>query len=266
MREGSKLTAQLDAYEATSASSDRSAGKKQQKHWRVYAAAAGSSLALATSAGADIIYSGPENISAGFNPEGNRSLVTPFTINGVHLSLFVTHHKTGTTTARGTRRAGLIGGGNFALLNASGQLKRLASGTKISGGAGISAEDRPISFSPTFRGEESTRVLGQRPKRASRGSSFRRRAAATIMAGSGSSGATADTISRSGRLAGRTTRSPANRSTPARSNLSSPPRRSRARSRCACWRPAQPECSPGESRGGCARGRLPCRRPTARKP
>ena len=64
MRRGVNLKAKLDAYEASSAVGSGAAAKKRQRTWPVYAAAAGSGLAMATSAEAGIVYSGPLNLSA----------------------------------------------------------------------------------------------------------------------------------------------------------------------------------------------------------
>jgi hypothetical protein len=74
MRRGVNLEAQLDAYEASSIVGSSAAAKKQQRTWPVYAAAAGASLAMATSAEASIIYSGPLNLNATLNG-------TPFDTN-----------------------------------------------------------------------------------------------------------------------------------------------------------------------------------------
>ena len=62
MRRGVNLKAKLDAYEASSAVGSGAAAKKRQRTWPVYAAAAGSGLAMATSAEAGIVYSGPLNL------------------------------------------------------------------------------------------------------------------------------------------------------------------------------------------------------------
>ena len=63
MRRGVNLKAKLDAYEASSAVGSGAAAKKRQRTWPVYAAAAGSGLAMATSAEAGIVYSGPQNVT-----------------------------------------------------------------------------------------------------------------------------------------------------------------------------------------------------------
>lgn len=50
-------------------------------HWQVYAAAAGSALALATNASASIIYSGVQNLTASVDP----AITTSFASNAAHL-------------------------------------------------------------------------------------------------------------------------------------------------------------------------------------
>ena len=62
--EPNDLNSRLDAY-AMSAAVNRSAHWRDKLgNWPVYAAAAGSAFALTTSATADIIYSGPQNLTA----------------------------------------------------------------------------------------------------------------------------------------------------------------------------------------------------------
>jgi hypothetical protein len=57
------LETKLDPYEALSGD-DATAGKNRQRRWARYATAAGSSLALTTSAEAGIMYSGVQNLTA----------------------------------------------------------------------------------------------------------------------------------------------------------------------------------------------------------
>ena len=83
MREGVNLEAQLDAYEASSSLGDGAAGKRWHRAWPIYAAAAGSSLAMTTAAGAAIIYSGPnQNVSASINGLGSSQATAPVKIGG----------------------------------------------------------------------------------------------------------------------------------------------------------------------------------------
>ena len=64
LQQGTNLADQLDTYSA-SVRANYTAGSwsKRIRGWTPYAAAVGSSLALTTAADADIIYSGPKNIS-----------------------------------------------------------------------------------------------------------------------------------------------------------------------------------------------------------
>jgi hypothetical protein len=131
MRTQRGLENKLDAYENT-ARADRPAGKTPRRKWRAYAAAAGSGLALTTSAEASIIYSGSLNKSASV---GSGIATWQTNINGVN---FIGRAENVVIADGGryfTRNSGVLNGASW-LRNGSGNVKMLASGAKISNGAG----------------------------------------------------------------------------------------------------------------------------------
>jgi hypothetical protein len=139
MRPAQSLKTKLDAYDAQSAD-DGTASKERHRKWAVYAAAAGSGLALTTSAEAGIIYSGVQNVSV--NTSQGTGVPQKFAVNidgqghsfqGQVSAHFFGQNKTG--FAATAAAAGLHG--LEMILNGSGQLKNLASGAKISNGAGV---------------------------------------------------------------------------------------------------------------------------------
>jgi hypothetical protein len=127
---GTNLNQRLDAY-ATSVQANRASGWKERLGgWRPYAAALGSGLALTTAADADIIYSGPLNLSASINASNVGSHNAVFlTIASGHFAASVRRSTGGgqaifrTNANAGSR---VIGGNN-----AFGSLKRFASGARI---------------------------------------------------------------------------------------------------------------------------------------
>jgi hypothetical protein len=141
MRRGVNLKAKLDAYEASSAVGIGAAAKKRQRTWPVYAAAAGSGLAMATSAEAGIVYSGPLNLTASIGSAvgfTSRDYVK-FTMKGAGLFAGVSGGAgSGKMGARATLGAGGFSAQSRALVavNGSGQPKQLAFGAKISSSAG----------------------------------------------------------------------------------------------------------------------------------
>lgn len=64
------LESRLYAYSANVKSSTRGILKHAAEHWPKYAAAAGSVVAMATNAAAQIVYSGPQNLTASVNSVG----------------------------------------------------------------------------------------------------------------------------------------------------------------------------------------------------
>ena len=151
MRRGVNLKAKLDAYEASSAVGSGAAAKKRQRTWPVYAAAAGSGLAMATSAEADIVYSGPLNLGASIISAvsfAERNYVQ-FAMKGAGLLAAVSGGAgAGMRGARATFRSGSSHGGSRAsvAVNGSGQVKQLAFGAKISSGAGSFRPPGPGGF------------------------------------------------------------------------------------------------------------------------
>jgi hypothetical protein len=138
MRRGVNLESQLDAYEALSAVGSGAAAKKRQRSWPVYAAAAGSGLAMATSAEAGIVYSGPQNVTLAPGATGGSD--RPINIDGhghsfVLAGCFYNHLATAPHFISGAV-GGLGLGGLKVLQTGSVDLKKLASGAAISHGAG----------------------------------------------------------------------------------------------------------------------------------
>jgi hypothetical protein len=136
MRAELNLESKLDAYEATSGE-ERRAVKGRRRNWRMYAAAAGSGLAMTTSAEAGIIsYSGPPQTATAGGNSGNQWSTK---IDGVN---FIGRVSRQTQTSGGYfhfpnhKGVALLSGGGSFLKNASGRLANLASGAKISNGAG----------------------------------------------------------------------------------------------------------------------------------
>jgi hypothetical protein len=131
-----KLSAQLDAY-AVSVRANLGAGWKERlRGWAPYAAAVGSGLALASACDADIIYSGPQNdtltISKTTGPTGFHSTAKK-SFNLASGKNFRIQVQAFVTADVGLQSVGFYGGtGVFPLLNADNQMKKLASGAKIS--------------------------------------------------------------------------------------------------------------------------------------
>lgn len=134
--------------------------------WPTYAAVVGSGMALATAAGADIMYSGVQNISASVPPAlANAFAVAPINLDGVggvEFRLAVEHDFGNTTQAA---RLDQIGVGNPAavLLNGSAHLRKLASGAIISNGApgGFGSGHRALRiFDTSFNGFSGTWPAG----------------------------------------------------------------------------------------------------------
>ncbi|MFN0053942.1 MAG: PEP-CTERM sorting domain-containing protein [Planctomycetales bacterium] len=120
------LLNRLDSYSETLETTPASSQLLEHLHsWPAFAVAGGASLAMVASAGAAIIYSGPQNVVAN-NTNGPQTIAIG-TGSGVKISAF-------TNTLFSTGAAQLNGQGNGVLRNASSQAKRLLSGSVISNG------------------------------------------------------------------------------------------------------------------------------------
>jgi hypothetical protein len=166
------LAAQLEGY-ATSLRANGNHWKDRLATWPAFAAATGSALALATAAGADIIYSGIQNLSISISnqhtvtgPFGRISQKTaPIKMNlagPTNIKLFLQHVQFSHTNVV---TAGLLGngaatsfGGHTAgtgkMLTNNGLVKHLASGARISAGAGVFAS-APFQKALHFAGSSS---------------------------------------------------------------------------------------------------------------
>jgi hypothetical protein len=159
MRPEQSLDTKLDAYKALSGD-DGIAGKARRRSWAVYATAAGSSMALATSAEAGIIYSGVQNVNVSIpqdamaqppHTQGTASFKIDIDGQGHNFTGLL---RRGSAALGGLSAFALLGGGSLGVLkNGSGQLKRLVSGAKISGGAGL--------FSSSFGALRQKRQINQ---------------------------------------------------------------------------------------------------------
>jgi hypothetical protein len=128
MRPEQSLDTKLDAYKALSGD-DGIAGKARRRSWAVYATAAGSSMALATSAEAGIIH-GTVNQTATISGTLGSANVN-FVVDGANYDLFVKQYKT--TSGGHAGSVGLKGAGYAAVVTTGrGLLKRFSSGQKIS--------------------------------------------------------------------------------------------------------------------------------------
>jgi hypothetical protein len=147
-RSPKSLNAQLDAYAATAKSSAAN-GRERLRNWSVFAMATGSALAMATSANASIIYSGPLSVTKSIPPVGglatnvssgasiNLSTGVFAKPNAIDLAIF--DRRVIETSRRYSRASAIFfdsSAGNSALENAGGNLQRLAFGAVISGLAG----------------------------------------------------------------------------------------------------------------------------------
>jgi hypothetical protein len=151
------LTAQLEGYAASVRAND-SNWKDRLASWPAFAAATGSALALATAAGADIIYSGIQNLSVSITNHNNLTSNFPFAAVGFttskagkmnlagptnfRLALGKVEFKSGPQSVHAslngafTTGAKVIGNGSNTKSFGRAELKRLASGAAISAGAG----------------------------------------------------------------------------------------------------------------------------------
>src|SRR5438132_10119955 len=135
------LLAAVEQYAATARSHLSMKSKNDTaKRWLAYSSAVGSALALAGSADADIIYSGPQNISVSVGKgTGFMSSDKKITINAGFTETLVLSHSR--SSGRASSRAQLFHQllGHTAGVNlsskASGAVRRLASGQVISANA-----------------------------------------------------------------------------------------------------------------------------------
>jgi hypothetical protein len=132
-RNGSSLSSRLAAY-ATAA---KAVGAP--KNWPIYAAAAGSALALSTSASASIIYSGPQNLSLHVAEPGGSYYALhasqPMSIDGHHFSVMLRNWFTSSGIRTAAVQMSATTGANL-LTNGSGWVRRLGNGAEISSAAG----------------------------------------------------------------------------------------------------------------------------------
>jgi hypothetical protein len=125
--------AAVDQYAATAHSLlNRKPKSDKSKRWLAYSSAVGSALALAGSADAGIIYSGPQNISVSVKKGGSSSgraslLINKFVVESVDLNNFVGGGSFGSF-------AGLRRGSNVYVPGHNNYVRRLAAGQAISAG------------------------------------------------------------------------------------------------------------------------------------
>jgi len=149
---GMDLNSQLDAYEATSAANGSTHWKANAVNWSIYAAAAGSAMALTTSLTASIIYSGPQNAVAvahrlfaiysrasGFHNididgQGNSFNIHVVNIAGSFGPYFAFVSLDPGKCVEGRYGAICTNNGAHQMLGSGGNLRRLASGEVISSG------------------------------------------------------------------------------------------------------------------------------------
>jgi hypothetical protein len=133
MKGNNSLHEQLNRYSETAPGGSKSDnGLDRWRSWPAYAAAAGSGLALATAAGADIIYSGPNrNVTAAVTGVSTNTNHAAFTDEGVSFFLKA-RHTGGHFAAKSVRFTGTA----VRVLSHGGYAEKLASGVVISSGAG----------------------------------------------------------------------------------------------------------------------------------
>ena len=124
----SELQSKLDGYsqDAQARATSKSTWKKHLKSWPVYTAAGGASLAVVASAGAEIIYSGLQNLTVNAGIGGNSVHINIGTGAGIDAEAFA-------GTSFGLESVGLRGGGSNAVMVSGYGLRNVASGVAISG-------------------------------------------------------------------------------------------------------------------------------------
>ena len=133
MRREATFQTRLDAYEASAAPQTTAARKRRHRAWPVYAAAAASGLATATSADAAINYSGPQNLSATMGRYIPAVDNIPITMDGAVFNFKAFWNTYGGGVQMSAPGASILVSNGWA--HGPG-LPRLASGAKISNGAG----------------------------------------------------------------------------------------------------------------------------------
>jgi hypothetical protein len=134
------LQNQLESYSVASK------GLQVSKNWKssgsVLATVAGSALALATNANANIIYSGVQNATAS-RPAGVGSAAAPFTVGGAPWSAHVFNNL---ASHRSTATAQLheIAGHGEGFMWTGANVKKLASGAVISAGQSFISRSFPL--------------------------------------------------------------------------------------------------------------------------
>jgi hypothetical protein len=146
MRPDQVLENKLMAYEAVADRATRVGGRRRRATWAAYAAAAGSGLALNTAAEADIIYSGPQDLTASVSngPGPNRNTLS-FQFGPQFAKVFASVSNGNFGGYNHHIAAMNAGSGALLLANASDNIKRLSSGAKISGGGRFTNYQRKLA-------------------------------------------------------------------------------------------------------------------------
>lgn len=115
-------------------------------NWPIYAAAAGSALAMATNASASIIYSGIIDASV-TAPLAGTNQIQPIDVDGLsHFFNLVVGASVSSAVAKGFASVEAVGPVRVFVNTASTQLaKRFASGNLISAGAGVQEDKRVVA-------------------------------------------------------------------------------------------------------------------------
>ena len=132
------LKSRMQAYRQSAGARIAAGCRERFGNWFVYAAAAGSALALSSNASASIVY-GTLDKTASITPVapgGHNSASATFQIDGVPFGVFVNVERTGPGNAATHYNLASAMQGTHAGLqsNSSGQLQRLASGKQVSVG------------------------------------------------------------------------------------------------------------------------------------
>src|SRR5688572_22595611 len=170
------LAGKLRSYEASAKSLVTTRENSRFGSWPVYAAATGSALAMATAAGAGIIYSGPLGPTTATAVQNGGLATAAIDIDGVNFrigvrsdrvinlntftfttgsgSTFTSFYQTGRRSGLANFSAGAPGAG--LLRNSTSQLQRLVSGANISGGLFFNGAANLLSRQmSTFLGSDS---------------------------------------------------------------------------------------------------------------
>lgn len=128
---------------------EKRAWRNRAGDWKTYAAAAGATLAMATNASADIVYSGPVDITVSVPSHGPSFSTKAFTINGFYAAVGIR-----SDVARGRRRASAALFGSLGVADSFGLfgtpfLRRYSAGQNINA--------MSLSFGGYLRGAEGRR-------------------------------------------------------------------------------------------------------------